>query len=208
MLYSTYFSTSPQPILVKVTFYFSPHYLTSQYLTFVLKKAACALISITFNPFLYAIVVPVFAVIFPKARIFSRKFHLRSVNIMHHALRQENKETFRHLSGTCRIKMGKRKTQTTRHKIPRKRSRRQSSKKSIHIRPNGNPSEETPRRRNHRPPSKRTQPKTAPPRTLIFVYSQLLERPSINKMEEWLNQTDILKTLGIERITTAQLYDA
>jgi transposase len=47
-----------------------------------------------------------------------------------------------------------------------------------------------------------------PASALIFVYSQLLERPSINRMEEWLNQTDILETLGINSITTAQLYDA
>lgn len=44
--------------------------------------------------------------------------------------------------------------------------------------------------------------------TLILVYSQLLERPSINKMEDWLSETDILETLGLEKITTAQLYDA
>ena len=45
---------------------------------------------------------------------------------------------------------------------------------------------------------------------LIFVYSQLLERrPSISRMEEWLqSETDILEVLGIERITTAQLYEA
>jgi transposase len=47
-----------------------------------------------------------------------------------------------------------------------------------------------------------------PATALVFVYSQLLERPSISKMEEWLNETDILQTLGIEKITTAQLYEA
>jgi transposase len=47
-----------------------------------------------------------------------------------------------------------------------------------------------------------------PPSTLILVYGQLLDRPSINKMEQWLNQTDILKTLEIENITTTQLYNA
>ena len=47
-----------------------------------------------------------------------------------------------------------------------------------------------------------------PSTALILVYSQLLERPSINKMEDWLSETDILETLGLEKITTAQLYDA
>ena len=47
-----------------------------------------------------------------------------------------------------------------------------------------------------------------PPAALVLVYSQLLERPSINKMEQWLNETDILETLKLEKITTAQLYDA
>ncbi|MGD0203375.1 MAG: hypothetical protein ABSC20_05660 [Candidatus Bathyarchaeia archaeon] len=49
-------------------------------------------------------------------------------------------------------------------------------------------------------PSKRTQPNTTPPASAL-ISSQLLERPSINKMEEWLNQTGILQTLGIEGIT-------
>ncbi len=43
---------------------------------------------------------------------------------------------------------------------------------------------------------------------MVMVYSQLLERPSINRMEEWLKGTDVLETLGIDRITTVQLYDA
>jgi transposase len=47
-----------------------------------------------------------------------------------------------------------------------------------------------------------------PTAALILVYGQLLERPSINKMEQWLSQTDILETLGLEKITTTQLYDA
>lgn len=47
-----------------------------------------------------------------------------------------------------------------------------------------------------------------PTATLVLVYSQLLERPSINKMEQWLNETDILETLQLERIPTAQLYNA
>jgi transposase len=51
---------------------------------------------------------------------------------------------------------------------------------------------------------KQLLPKTA----LIYVYSQLLQRPSINKMKQWLNETDLLETLGIENITTSQLYEA
>jgi transposase len=47
-----------------------------------------------------------------------------------------------------------------------------------------------------------------PASALIFIYSQLLERPSINRMEDWLNETDILETLGIDKITTTQLYNA
>jgi transposase len=47
-----------------------------------------------------------------------------------------------------------------------------------------------------------------PNAALVLVYSQLLERPSINKMEQWLNETDILETLQLEKISTAQLYDA
>jgi len=45
------------------------------------------------------------------------------------------------------------------------------------------------------------------PQTLVLIYSQLLERPSINKMQQWLNQTDILEILKLENITTHQLYD-
>lgn len=47
-----------------------------------------------------------------------------------------------------------------------------------------------------------------PTAALVLIYSQLLERPSINKMEQWLNETDILETLQLEKISTAQLYDA
>ncbi|MDG6928390.1 MAG: transposase [Nitrososphaerota archaeon] len=48
----------------------------------------------------------------------------------------------------------------------------------------------------------------APKGAMVMVYSQLLDRPSINRMEEWLKGTDILETLGIDRITTARLYNA
>ena len=43
---------------------------------------------------------------------------------------------------------------------------------------------------------------------LIMVYSQLIERPSINKMEEWLSYTDMLDILKIKNISTSKLYDA
>ena len=43
---------------------------------------------------------------------------------------------------------------------------------------------------------------------LVMVYSQLIERPSINKMEEWLSYTDMLAILKIKNISTSKLYDA
>lgn len=46
------------------------------------------------------------------------------------------------------------------------------------------------------------------PETLIFVYSQLLDRPSINRMEEWLSNTDMFDILGIDGTRTSKLYDA
>jgi len=47
-----------------------------------------------------------------------------------------------------------------------------------------------------------------PKEILVLVYAQILERPSINKMEEWLKETDILEILGINEINTLQLYRA
>ncbi|MGC8497418.1 MAG: transposase [Thermoplasmata archaeon] len=47
-----------------------------------------------------------------------------------------------------------------------------------------------------------------PKEILVLVYAQILERPSINRMEEWLNDTDILEILGIKNISTEQLYRA
>jgi transposase len=41
---------------------------------------------------------------------------------------------------------------------------------------------------------------------LLFVYSQILERRSISKLEEWLSQTDLLKILKIDAIGTKDLY--
>ncbi len=43
---------------------------------------------------------------------------------------------------------------------------------------------------------------------LVMVYSQLIERPSINKMEEWLSYTDMLDILKLNNISTSKLYDA
>ncbi len=43
---------------------------------------------------------------------------------------------------------------------------------------------------------------------LMMVYSQLLDRPSINRMEEWLDHTDMLEILGVDTTSTSRLYDA
>lgn len=48
---------------------------------------------------------------------------------------------------------------------------------------------------------------TIPSKALIFVYSQLIDRPSINKLEVWLKTTEILNMLKIESISTQELYD-
>ncbi len=47
-----------------------------------------------------------------------------------------------------------------------------------------------------------------PKEILVFVYGQLLDRPGINKLREWLDGTEILKFLDINEISTAQLYYA
>lgn len=41
---------------------------------------------------------------------------------------------------------------------------------------------------------------------LLFVYTQILERKSIRKLEEWLSPTDLLKILKIDAIGTKDLY--
>lgn len=46
------------------------------------------------------------------------------------------------------------------------------------------------------------------PEILAMVYSQLLDRPSINGMEEWLSHTDMLEILGVDCMSTSMLYDA
>ena len=42
----------------------------------------------------------------------------------------------------------------------------------------------------------------------MLVYSQLLDRPSINRMEEWLDNTDKLEILGVESTSTSRLHDS
>lgn len=45
------------------------------------------------------------------------------------------------------------------------------------------------------------------PFILSFVYSHLLERPSIRKLEEWFGGTEIPELLGLEEISTGRLYE-
>jgi hypothetical protein len=45
------------------------------------------------------------------------------------------------------------------------------------------------------------------PYILSFVYSHLLERPSIRKLEEWFGGTEIPDLLGLREITTGRLYE-
>jgi hypothetical protein len=42
---------------------------------------------------------------------------------------------------------------------------------------------------------------------LSFVYSHLLERPSIRKLEEWFGGTEIPELLGLQEISTGRLYE-
>jgi hypothetical protein len=42
----------------------------------------------------------------------------------------------------------------------------------------------------------------------VMVYSQLLDRPAINRMLEYLRETEILRYLGIESIDTVDLYES
>jgi len=43
---------------------------------------------------------------------------------------------------------------------------------------------------------------------LVMVYSQLLDRPAINRMEEYLQETEILRYLDIQNISTQDLYES
>ncbi len=45
-----------------------------------------------------------------------------------------------------------------------------------------------------------------PVNAMIMVYSQLLDRPAINKMPLYLEETEILRYLGIQSINTEDLY--
>ncbi|MGC8581308.1 MAG: transposase [Thermoplasmata archaeon] len=58
----------------------------------------------------------------------------------------------------------------------------------------------------HRISSKLGINEMIPKNALVMVYSQLLDRPAINRMPEYLQETEILRYLGIEKIDTANLY--
>ena len=47
-----------------------------------------------------------------------------------------------------------------------------------------------------------------PGNAIVLVYSQLLDRPAINRMEEYLQETEILRYLGMEKIGTRDLYES
>ena len=47
-----------------------------------------------------------------------------------------------------------------------------------------------------------------PKNALVMVYSQLLDRPAINRMEEYLQETEILRYLDMENIGTQDLYES
>ena len=42
----------------------------------------------------------------------------------------------------------------------------------------------------------------------VMVYSQLLDRPAINRISEYLRETEILRYIGIESIDTVDLYES
>ena len=58
----------------------------------------------------------------------------------------------------------------------------------------------------HRISSKLGISDLVPRNASVMVYSQLLDRPAINRMPEYLNETEILRYLGIVGIGTADLY--
>lgn len=47
-----------------------------------------------------------------------------------------------------------------------------------------------------------------PKASMVMVYSQLLDRPSISRMQEYLNNTEILRYLNIPSIKTEDLYSS
>jgi hypothetical protein len=85
-----------------------------------------------------------------------------SVQIIHYNVHPKNQKEIRNLPSKSRKQIGKRKMQTTRHKIHRKRNRRQTHPKNHHNKHNSNHHQKTPRRRNNKPPNRRTRPKTLP----------------------------------------------
>ncbi len=50
--------------------------------------------------------------------------------------------------------------------------------------------------------------KLIPIMAMIMVYSQLLDRPAINRMPQYLDETEILRYLGIQGVTTQDLYSS
>jgi transposase len=46
------------------------------------------------------------------------------------------------------------------------------------------------------------------PYILSLIYSHVIERPSISKLEGWFTQTEIPEVVGLEKISTSGLYDA
>ena len=60
----------------------------------------------------------------------------------------------------------------------------------------------------HRISSKLGIDTLVPGNALVMVYSQLLDRPAINRMEEYLQETEILRYLGMEKIGTRDLYES
>lgn len=47
-----------------------------------------------------------------------------------------------------------------------------------------------------------------PKEILVFIYAQLLDRPGIDKLEEWVDNTEILNFLGMTDISTVRLYES
>ncbi len=45
-----------------------------------------------------------------------------------------------------------------------------------------------------------------PPAVAVLIYSQLLDRPAISRMPEYLEETEILRFLQLDQVSTAELY--
>jgi len=42
---------------------------------------------------------------------------------------------------------------------------------------------------------------------LVFLYSHLMDRPSINRMKDWLTRTEVLQLVGLDSVGTGALYE-